>query len=148
MQPRWFRKLISRGDEARLVAAIQSAERGNRGEVRLHLERRYPGDGPIARAAQLFDDLELWRTRDGTGVLLYVAVEDHKAAVFAGPGVHAGADEGFWQSVTQEVAAGFKAGDPTAGLTAALGHIGDLLRAHLGGEDTAGDELPNRVTAS
>lgn len=148
MQPRWFRKLISRADEARLIRAIQAAEADNRGEVRVHLERRYPGDGPLERAAQLFEHLGLWRTRDGTGVLLYVAVLDHKAAVWAGPGIHGAAEPGFWQDVTAEVAAGFKAGAPVDGLIAALGHIGELLRNQAPGEDTAGNELPDRVSAS
>lgn len=148
MQPRWFRKLIARADEARLVEAIRAAERGNRGELRLHLERRYPGDGPIERAAQLFEALGLWRTRAGTGVLLYVAVEDHKAAVFAGPGIHAAAEPGFWKDVSREVAEGFRSNQPTAGLISAIGHIGELLRTHVPGDDDAGNELPDVVSAS
>lgn len=129
-----------------MVAAIGRAEAGNRGEVQVHLEARYPGDGPLGRAAALFAELGMDATRDGTGVLLYVAVEDRKAAVFAGPGIHAAGEDGFWQSAVEAIAAGFARGDRAGGLVAALDRIGDLLRAEVPGEDAAGDELPDRVS--
>ena len=140
------RRLLSRAAERRLVAAIGAAERGHRGEIGVHLESRYPGDGPLGRTAELFAALGLDRTADGTGVLLYVAVDDRKAAVFAGPGVHGAAAPEFWKAATDAVAGGFAAGDPVGGLGEALARIGELLRQAAPGEDVHGDELPNRVT--
>lgn len=142
-------RYLSRAEERRVVDAIRAAERGNRGEVRVHLEARYAGDGPLERAAALFDALDMGATRDGTGVLLYAAVEDRKAAVWAGPGIHGATEPGFWQATVDEVVvAGFRAGDGASGLVRALERIGDLLRAHAPGEDTAGNELPDEVTSS
>lgn len=132
--------------ERRVVAAIGAAERGHRGEIAVHVEERYPGDGPLARAAELFTALGLERTAEGTGVLLYVALEDRKAAVFAGPGVHGAGAPGFWKGVTDAVARGFAGGDPAAGLEEALTEVGALLCEAAPGEDVHGDELPNRVT--
>ncbi len=73
--------------EAAVVAAIKRAERGNRGEVRVHLEAAAPGGDALARAEALHRALGVHRTKDGTGVLLYVAVDDRRAAVYAGAGV-------------------------------------------------------------
>jgi len=140
------RRLLSRAAERQLGAAIGAAERGHRGEIAVHLEARYPGDGPLARAAELFTALALDRTADGTGVLLYVAVNDRKAAVFAGPGVHGAAEPAFWKAATDAVARGFAASDPAGGLGEALARIGELLRQAAPGDDVHGDELPNRVT--
>lgn len=142
----WIRSHLSRTDERRLVAAVGAAERGHRGEVRIHLERRYPGDGPRERAAELFDELAMTATRDGTGVLLYVAVDDRKAAVHAGPGIFGAAEPGFWKGVTDAVADGFRRGDATSGLLTALERVGALLREHAPGEDTAGNELTNELS--
>lgn len=88
------------------------------------------------------------RTKSGTGVLLYVAELDRKAAVFAGPGVFGARAPDFWRDVTAAVAAGYRAGDRSGGIVRALEMIGALLREAAPGEDVAGDELPNRVTTT
>jgi uncharacterized membrane protein len=137
-------------DEAReiLAAAIRAAEEGNRGEVRVHLEQTSPVDNALERAKQVFAGLEMHKTQDDTGVLLYVGVDDRKVAVYAGTGIHGAAKEGYWQEVASAVAKGFKESDSLAGLCDALDQIGDLLREHVPGADEAGDELPNKVTTS
>src|SRR5690606_23703276 len=89
-----------------LEVSIAAAERGHRGEIRVHLEGRYPGDGPMQRAEALFHELGLDRTREGTGVLLYVAERDRKSAVFAGPGIYGARAAGFWSDVVAAIAHG------------------------------------------
>ncbi len=133
---------------AKLVEMIGEAERGNRGEVRVHIENKSPSDDVMDRAKQLFGKLGMHKTRDDTAVLLYLAIVDRKVAVYAGKGIHGAAEEGFWGGVAAEVAGGFKAGDSLGGLCNALEMIGHLLREHAPGDDTAGDELPNQVTTS
>lgn len=134
-------------DRVRVVAAIRGAERGSRGEVRVHVEERCKGDA-LDRARALFGELRMHETREHTGVLLYVATRDRKTAVFADRGIHGATDAAFWAGVANDVARGFAAGDGAAGLIAALGRIGDLLRAHQPSSDAYGDELPNEVSTS
>lgn len=134
--------------ESSVVDAIRRAERGNRAEVRVHLEARCPSADPVARARELFAALGMQRTREGTGVLLYVAVDDRRAAVYAGPGVHGAQGEGFWRSVTDAVAAEAREGRLARGLVAALDLVGAALREKVPGEDVHGNELPDEVTTS
>lgn len=146
---RWAQKpYLDKEQEQAVVKAIGQAEEGNRGEVQVHLEAQTGGKDALERAREVFHTLGMDRTRDGTGVLLYVATADHKVAVFAGPGIHGAGKEGFWQEVTDTVAARFSADDPVGGLVGALEKIGALLREAAPGEDDAGNELPNRVTTS
>ncbi|MCY1077306.1 TPM domain-containing protein [Archangium lansingense] len=145
MRPKWK---LSKEEESRLVAAIRRAEEGHRGEVLVHLERKCPGGEPLARAAQLFEQLGLRRTAEDTGVILYVALSDRKAAVYAGQGVHGAAQPGFWQEVVDALARGFREGSAVTALEAAVERIGDLLRTAVPGEDTRGNELPNVVSVS
>jgi uncharacterized membrane protein len=140
-------KIAARDREA-IVAGIKDAERGNIGEVRVHIEDACPKGDALARARSLFSELGMQRTRRGTGVLLYVAVKDRKAAVFAGPGIHDTATEGFWRSVVDGVSAGYRKGEPIAGVCRALAEIGELLREHAAGEDVDGNELPDQVSTS
>ena len=139
---------LSEAEQARLVDAIRRAEEGHRGEVLVHLERRCREQDALKRAAQLFEKLGMRNTAADTGVLLYVAVEDRKAAVYAGQGIHGAALPGFWQEVVDAVATGFREGQPLPGLEKAVERIGGLLRTAVPGEDTAGNELPNVVNQS
>lgn len=134
--------------EAILVQAIIDAERGNRGEVRVHVEGESPYEDPMDRAEELFVELGMAETAADTGVLLYVASDDRECAVYAGKGIHAAKEEDFWQEVADGLALGYKREDPIAGFEMALLRIGELLRASVPGEDSAGDELPNMVTTS
>ncbi len=131
----------------RLVKAIRDAEQGNRGEVRVHVEGRCR-DEALERAKAVFGHLKMNETRDGTGVLLYVAVRDRKVAVFAGEGIVERGRHGFWDDVVNAVAEGYRCGDPVAGLESALDKVGALLREAAPGDDDAGDELPNAVTTA
>lgn len=137
-------RMFSELEEQRVVRAIANAERGNRGEVQVRVERRCPGD-PLVRAKALYMLAGLEGTEDDTGVLLYIASESRVSAVYGGAGVHAHSSPGFWQGVTDRVAAGYRNGKPVDGICEALGQIGDLLRTLLPGRDSAGNERPDTL---
>lgn len=139
------RRYLSASEEQRVTAAITAAEHGHRGEIQVILEARYPGEGPIERAATLFEELGLDKTRDGTGVLLYTAVDDHRAAIWAGPGLFAATAPGFWKDAINTVAQGFKSGDRAGGLERAIATIGNLLATAAPGDDLRGNELADKV---
>ncbi len=135
-------------EEQQIIASITNAERGNRGEVRVHIESKCPQDDCLERAGELFTRLGMSGTGEGTAVLLYIAVNDRRAAVFAGPGIYGAGEPGFWQEVIDRVVRGYKEGRPVEGIESALNIIGDLLRAHAPDEDIAGNELPDEVSTS
>lgn len=115
----------------------------------MHVEQRCPKDkSPSDRAAELFASLGMHRTREDTGVLLYVSFDDGRSAVYAGSGVQSSGAPEFWRAVSEEIDGGFAVGEPLAGLCAALEQIGDMLREHAPGEDVAGNELPDVVSSS
>jgi uncharacterized membrane protein len=136
-------------DRHEITAAIAEAEKGHRGELRVHLEKRCPKDkAPEERARELFDSFGMGRTREDTAVLLYVAFDDGHAVVHAGSGVVDAPKPGFWKAVAAEIDRGLAIGEPLAGVCAAIEQIGEMLREHCPGEDLAGNELPDAVTTS
>jgi uncharacterized membrane protein len=136
-------------DRQELSAAIAEAEKGHRGEVRVHLERCCPeASTPRERAAELFASFGMNRTREDTAVLLYVCCDAGQCAVHAGSGVRDAAKVGFWQAVAVEIERGFSIGEPLAGICAGVEQVGEMLREHVPGEDVAGNELPDAVTTS
>ena len=142
-----MRKFLSQQQEKEIVEAIGRAEQGNRGEVRVHIEKRCPGDS-IARARQLFGELGMAETTADTGVLLYIAHGSKKAAIWAGAGIHQAVAREAWQSVIDGIAQEHRVGNGVGGVCNAVDIIGTILRQHLPGTDQAGDELPNQVTTS
>jgi uncharacterized membrane protein len=136
---------LSRAERNAIREAVEAAEEGHRAEIRVHLEDRYPGDGPLGRAGALFIEMGMDRTRDSTGVLLYVAEKDRKVAVYAGAGVYGARDPQQWKAISNAVADGYRAGDRIAGIRRGLELLRDVLVEAAPGEDTAGDELPNEV---
>ena len=73
--------MFSELEEQRVVRAIANAERGNRGEVQVRVERRCAGDA-LTRAKALYKLAGLEGTEDDTGVLLYIASESRVSAVY------------------------------------------------------------------
>ena len=72
---------LSPNDEQEIVAAIKVAEKNTSGEIRVHIEHSTEKD-PYERALEVFYLLEMNSTKDQNGVLIYVAVHDHKFAKF------------------------------------------------------------------
>jgi len=140
-------RLLTSKTKARLTTAIGAAEHGHGGEIRVHIETRYSGDGPRLRARELFKALGMEATAEGTGVLLYLALDDRKIAVHAGPGVPV-PPLNTWQDLADLVADGFRQGDGIGGLERALHRLGEVLRELLPGEEVSSNELPNEVTTS
>lgn len=138
---------LPRGARRRISAAITRAEQGHRGEIRVHVEARYPGDGPVARARELYHALGMQRTEGDTAALLYVAWADRKVAVWHGRGLDAAEAPGFWKEVTALVAIGFGSGAPVDGIERAVEAMGRLMAKAAPGADRA-NELPDRVTVS
>ena len=66
---------LTQAEEQEIVAAICTAEKNTSGEIRVHLEK----DTKISaenRAIEVFNKLEMQKTKDANGVLIYVAVEN------------------------------------------------------------------------
>lgn len=138
---------LDAADERRVVEAIRAAEADNRGEVRVHIERRSAAP-PLASARRWFFELGMHRTAADTGVLLYVGLKARAAAVFAGGALHAEVEPERWQAAIDAVVAGYRDGRPADGLCDGLARVGEILRHALPGEDTHGDELPDAVSTS
>ncbi|MEW6440215.1 MAG: hypothetical protein AB1640_04695 [bacterium] len=83
------------------------------------------------RALKAFQDLELHRTRDRTGVLIFVSLLEHRVQVLADTGINARVKPGSWNEVLELVLAGIRRGDLTSGLCDAVELCGKILAAEF-----------------
>jgi len=97
------------------------------------------------RAEAAFLEEEVFTTRDRTGILIFLALFEHRAVILADSGIHQAVPEGAWQDVIDDLIEGIKAGRAAEGLVAAISRCGELLEAH-GVERRADDEdeLPDQ----
>jgi len=98
------------------------------------------------RAADAFVAEEVFKTRDRTGILLFLSVLEHKVLVVGDEGINARVEKLDWQEVVSTIVEGVKAGKPADGLVEAIGKCGALLDRHnvsIRRDDT--DELPDSL---
>jgi uncharacterized membrane protein len=148
--PRWTHRLFSDEDLDAIAAAVTAAERETSGEIRVHLERRLPpasGDA-LARAAEVFTTLGMERTADRNGVLIYLAVDDHRLAIVGDAGVHAHVGDAYWQGVRDVMVERLRGGQAREAVLHAVSEVGLTLRRLFPRRPDDRNELSDRVSLS
>lgn len=139
-------EFLTKDEEQQIIDAIKKAEQQTSGEIRIHIEHHCDRE-PLERAARIFHELGMDQTELQNGVLIYVASEDHKAAVYAGKGIHKQVENEFWQDVLQLLIKDFKQDAYEQGIEKAIYKVGDKL-AELFPYHQKGDlnELSNEIS--
>lgn len=98
------------------------------------------------RARYAFAANGLTRTQNRTGILIFVALLEHRVVVLADEGIHRTLDPNeSWQEVVDLAVAGLRDGRATDGLDAAIRRCGAILARHVPAQGRNPDELPNRI---
>ena len=98
------------------------------------------------RARRCFAEQGLTRTRGRTGILIFVALLEHRVVVLADEGIDRVLDpDESWQQVVELAVAGLREGRAVAGLEAAVRRCGEILAHHLPADASDPDELPDRL---
>jgi putative membrane protein len=82
------------------------------------------------RAAVAFLEEEVFATRDRTGILIFVALFEHRVVVLGDTGINRVVPEGAWQGVVDDIVEGVRAGQPAEALKGAIAECGRLLADH------------------
>lgn len=115
-------------------------------------KRRYalvPGFIKRARAHEAatreFVARGLTRTRERTGILIYVAAAEHYAEILADTGIADRVDPEVWREAIAQLIEAIRAGRTGDGLIAAVRMAGAILAEHAPPRTDDTDELPNKV---
>jgi uncharacterized membrane protein len=136
---------LTEDEHRRVREAIAAAERRTSGEIRVHLEDRCE-DELMDHAAFIFKQLNMDRTRERNGVLIYVSAADHRVAVIGDAGIHARVGHSYWEEVLATLIVHFKEGRHAEGLIAAIERTGEKLREHFPFQRDDRDELSNEIS--
>ncbi|MDR8393552.1 TPM domain-containing protein [Aliifodinibius sp. S!AR15-10] len=113
--------------EQHIIEAIAAAENWTSGEIRVHIESTCDAE-PLVRAARVFHELGMDETELQNGVLIYIAADDHKVAVYAGKGIHKEVEDGFWDGVLNLLLDHFRKDEFEQGIANAVTRVGSKLK--------------------
>jgi len=79
------------------------------------------------RALQSFVEEEVFATRDRTGILLFVSLQEHRIEVIGDTGINKRVEPDDWAEIVERIRRGIRNDNLTEGLVEAIGMCGRLL---------------------
>ena len=139
------REFLTEDEEKRIVDAIASAENRTTGEIRVHIEFKCRKD-PLERAKKVFHLLEMDQTKARNGVILYIATDDRKVAIYGDVAISEKVENNFWQDEIDTLTSKFKENLFAEGIEIVVGDIGEKLREFFPGRGKDSNELSDEIT--
>jgi putative membrane protein len=114
---------------------------------RLLAGRRHQEQAVHGRAEQAFLEHGLHQTHQGTGVLVFASLREHRAVIIGDRGIHGRMGDGEWQRAVDALVSGMRRGEPGPGFEAAIDLVGARLAEHFPRRegDPAENELPDAL---
>ena len=132
-------------DQARIVAAIQDAERATSGEIRIHVQPKAFGGDIRTVAEKIFERLGMTKTALRNGVLLFIATEEQRFVILGDKGIHEKVPAGFWDEIAAKLTIRFKNAEFTDGIVEAVEAAGAQLGQYFPRAADDVNELPDTI---
>jgi uncharacterized membrane protein len=132
-------------EEQAIIAAIARAEQRTSGEIKLHVESRC-WFSAIYRAKKVFELLEMHRTVEKNGVLIYIALKSKKFAIIGDSGINEKVGDNFWKSTKDIMQTEFKKGNFYAGALKGIESAGEQLNTYFPFQKNDRNELSNDIS--
>lgn len=97
------------------------------------------------RAIRAFYEKGLHKTREETGILIFISLLEHKVWILGDKGIDAKIDPHSWGQLAGELANGIKEGRGCDSLCKVISECGELLSQHFPRRDDDTNELPDRI---
>ncbi len=121
------------------------AELNTSGEIRVHIDKNCKAD-VLDRAAYLFEQLNIHKTKLRNGVLFYLATEDHKFAILGDAGINSVVPDNFWDEIKEMMTKYFTEGQFTKGLESGIRMAGEQLKKHFPYQPDDVNELDDEIS--
>lgn len=121
------KEFLTDEEQDKVIEAIKKAELRTSGEIRVHLEPKCKKDA-LDRAKEVFAELGMQKTELRNGVIVYLATDSKKVAVYGDEGIHDQVGQAFWDDVLKLMVNHFKQDQFGEGLEKAVLRIGTKLQ--------------------
>ncbi len=125
--------------------AIAEAELNTSGEIRVHVELEFEGD-ILDRAAAVFARLNMHRTNQRNGVLIFFAIRNRRFAILGDAGINKLVPGDFWDNVKAVMESHFKNSEFALGIAVGVKMASERLKTHFPYQTTDTNELPNEIS--
>lgn len=115
------------------------------GLKRLFISRREMEEEVEEAAIKAFFREGLYRTRDETGVLLFISVFERKVWVLADRGINAKVTQEQWTRIVEHIVSGFQGRRQAEAICEAVMMVSDLLKKHFPPRADDSNELKNLI---
>jgi uncharacterized membrane protein len=139
------RNFFSEAEKLAIMEAIATAEKNTSGEIRVHIENSFKGD-VLDQASYIFKSLNMHRTEQRNGVLIYLALKNRQFAVIGDTGINLKVPEGFWNGVKELMAGHFREGRFSDGLVSGIQLAGVMLKEHFPYQREDQNELSDEIS--
>jgi len=137
--------ILNHKEDRRVVEAIRQAELNTSGEIKVHIENFCKGDVE-ERSLVVFNRLKLNETKLRNGVLIYLAVRDHKFAILGDEGINKVVEDGFWNDVKDLMLSHFKENRFADGLEQGIQRCGEKLKTYFPFQSDDKNEIPDEIS--
>ncbi|MCK4558406.1 MAG: TPM domain-containing protein [Calditrichia bacterium] len=132
-------------EKEKIIQAIKDAEKETSGEIRLHLDLRCKGEA-LEQVVKMFEKLKMNETQLRNGTLIYLAVTDHKFAIFGDEGINEIVPDNFWEDVKEEMRELFVKGQFADGVARGIFLVGEKLKEFFPYQEDDINELPDDIS--
>jgi uncharacterized membrane protein len=139
------KQFFNQSQKEAIQEAIAAAELNTSGEIRVHIDDKC-AVAPVEKAIEVFEKLKMHETELRNGVLIYVAVKDHKLAIVGDQGINDVVADNFWGEIKNNLIANFKKGMYAEGLVEGIHASGEQLKAHFPYQEDDVNELSNEIS--
>ncbi|AUC85338.1 hypothetical protein CW731_08565 [Polaribacter sp. ALD11] len=138
-------EFLTEAEEKEIISAIRTAETNTSGEIRVHIEASSEKEH-YERALEVFHLLKMDNTKDSNGVLIYVAVKDHKFVICGDKGINDVVPKNFWDATKDIIQNQFKKGNFKQGIVDGILKAGLELQSHFPWQTDDENELSNEIS--
>jgi len=127
---------------------IAKAEKQTSGEIRVQIIMDCDQDlrGKVhEQAVRDFEKAGMHNTRDKTGILVIVVLNERKFAIIGDSGIYSKLPQGYWDNMAKAMSFYFKDGNFHVGICAVVESIGKQLAKYFPRRGDDVDELPDDV---
>lgn len=139
---------LNNEEQSRIGEAVSNAESTTAGEIRVVVVKKSSckGDDPVyANAVKAFNKYGLHTTKDKTGILIFLSIEEQEIKILADEGINTKIEQHIWDGMVLNLVQKIHAGHTCDGICEVVKQIGELLTLHFPIQPDDTNELPNKI---
>jgi uncharacterized membrane protein len=149
MQEHLIYNFLDDDDFLRISNKIKETEKKTAGEIRVSIKERksFPQRNKSLKqiAEEEFFRLGMDKTRDDTGILIFLLLKERQFYILADKGINEKVEPNTWDSIKEKMQDMFSKGEFSKGIIHGVEEVGKILSKHFPVKPDDKNELSNRI---